>query len=692
MGLLEKAFEYKKEINRKGKATLIDTIKGPAETEMLNELISSETDENANEPLEDIGVDISDDLFELPKEDNYSPLNALKIQKNRTESFPDKTTANKEISEKKISKTVSLEKLDPRLLSMEDEPVFPRDIEVIVGVDKNDTKNIMPEIKKEIPEIEPYILSDDNSADKDPVTESSYELHNNLKENFSIEEDESEQDFNNISNLNDAPLGNFSQRGCKENTTLYEVGKEISRSESRKALFEIVIFSVMGQLGTSNASIMIKNPEEDKWIIVSSIGLKSGERTISYNASDGILKSVKKDITDIEDYRDKQDYEKYYQELSSTGFRLLCPWFYKGKVLGILALGNKITDNDYSVEDKDFIQAVCEASAVELNKINTLEKFRTENESSKTELDFFQQLDDLQEKIITKNSLKNIKDIIISEFEKQGITSFSVFINDQLKDNYIPVITGKEEIHNPELLINGTNPFIIFIKSKNSHNSRIDDFNISETVKSVFTDKDIKRMSLLWIFPFTLGNKLMGFVTIYKVNEDILKDDSDIIKDNKLKKFVKMIFSNLINIMLIDSDKNKYTDNIDVLFTRINSELENCKNLSIPLAISIFSIKNYKRYGNIFGYAKAKELFDNLSDLIKSRLSETDFSARYDRNKILIVFPGKDKKFAMQFSNTIRNEFMLRFTRNEMQLLITFLIAEYPEDGNDLLTLIDIID
>ena len=36
MGLLEKAFRFKNEINKKGEKTLIDKIQGPAETEIVN--------------------------------------------------------------------------------------------------------------------------------------------------------------------------------------------------------------------------------------------------------------------------------------------------------------------------------------------------------------------------------------------------------------------------------------------------------------------------------------------------------------------------------------------------------------------------------------------------------------------------------------------------------------------------------
>jgi hypothetical protein len=73
-------------------------------------------------------------------------------------------------------------------------------------------------------------------------------------------------------------------------------------------------------------------------------------------------------------------------------------------------------------------------------------------------------------------------------------------------------------------------------------------------------------------------------------------------------------------------------------------------------------------------------------------MSDTDFSMRYDRHKILIVLPGKDKKFADSMSNTIRNEFLSRFKKSEMQILVTFVISEYPEDGDSILSLIDAVD
>ncbi|HON89918.1 MAG TPA: diguanylate cyclase, partial [Spirochaetales bacterium] len=121
-------------------------------------------------------------------------------------------------------------------------------------------------------------------------------------------------------------------------------------------------------------------------------------------------------------------------------------------------------------------------------------------------------------------------------------------------------------------------------------------------------------------------------------------------------------------------------------------ELANVTRLTIPLTIILFTIKNLKRYYTIQGLEKTQELMNKIEAVIISRLSDGDFTARIDRNKFLIVLPGKNKKFAVPFANAIKNEMVQQFSDKELQLLVTFLMAEYPEDGTDVYSLLDAID
>jgi len=195
-------------------------------------------------------------------------------------------------------------------------------------------------------------------------------------------------------------------------------------------------------------------------------------------------------------------------------------------------------------------------------------------------------------------------------------------------------------------------------------------------------------MSVFRTYPFIAANDLLGFISVYR-----LKDAANLETINMwILGLSDYIFYYISNIQRLDIHESKYIDNLEVSFRRIEDELENADNLSIPLSMVLFSIKNYRRYYNIMGASGIKKLLNNIKRLIKSRLSDHDFSLRFDRHKILIILPGKDKKFAVQFANTLRNDIISTYSTREIQLLITSLCSMYPEDGKDLYSLIDAID
>ena len=106
----------------------------------------------------------------------------------------------------------------------------------------------------------------------------------------------------------------------------------------------------------------------------------------------------------------------------------------------------------------------------------------------------------------------------------------------------------------------------------------------------------------------------------------------------------------------------------------------------------LFSLKNYKKFYNFFGHEEYEKLLDNVERVITNRLSDGDFSVRYDRHKILMILPGKNRQYATPLANSIRSEVIHNFSRKDMQLLLTFLTAQFPDDGDDLFTLIESVE
>ncbi len=153
-----------------------------------------------------------------------------------------------------------------------------------------------------------------------------------------------------------------------------------------------------------------------------------------------------------------------------------------------------------------------------------------------------------------------------------------------------------------------------------------------------------------------------------------------------------MIVPGLQEILDTDAAGGKFVDVVEPSMRRIAAAFEHAKNIGVPMTLVNFSIKNYRRFQNLYGVPEAGELLSRCEQVIVSRLSDSDFSVRFDRSKFMLVLPGKNKKFAIPLANSIRNEVTQLFKKREMQLMLVYLTAEFPEDGDDLHTLLDSIE
>ena len=76
-----------------------------------------------------------------------------------------------------------------------------------------------------------------------------------------------------------------------------------------------------------------------------------------------------------------------------------------------------------------------------------------------------------------------------------------------------------------------------------------------------------------------------------------------------------------------------------------------------------FSIKNFKRFHNLYGAEESRELY-----LAANRLSfhacQIQIFPSGSISKFMLVLPGKNKKFAIPLANSIRNEITQLLKRN----------------------------
>lgn len=738
MGLLEKALKYKRDINRMGRETLIDRIKGPAETDMLHgepgeelrearelsagdgpgngvlpddsdavrddmdfentgnaddlagngEMSSSPqnqspsgtgnppdeeddiftlSEDDLKDVFEEAHADSTDDIFQLPEMDEGSPLDTLESQKGVT--LPDEEGVKDSEKQKGVEEVAPSEArgadraLKEGPLGPDDEPSLPSKREQ--SADGSDSGEVLPAVEKATD------LESGSERERDVVSEDRAEELRLTGERDAVKK----------------PYKKF-----QDFLVIYEVGKEIAAAESRRELYDVILFSVMGQIGAASSSIMIPSPDdENKWVIVDSRGVTIDNPLLYFNADDGIMSDFlkSKGIIDVEQYKGLPEYRDEYYKFISVDARLISPLNYKGSVNSAIILGDKITIGDYSEEEKDFISSVCEISAIALRRISAIEDLNEDKEKYRTELDYIAEMDSLSRKLVESASMSGLNKTLNDTFKEMGISSYSIFMSSEKDNRFIPLFVEDEDLitlRESKFGLKQHSSCIRYILELGD-SARISDFSRVSEINEAFGEKLLRKMSHFWVYTFKIGINLIGFLVVFRINNA----EEDIV-DKKLRRLTRFLFPYVLSIQVFDAQEKRYIDSIEVILRRIEKELDNAKNLKIPLTIMLFSIKNFKRYYSLFGHSEARRLIDSIEETIINRLSTHDFSARMDRHKILVVLPGKNKKYAVPLANAIRNEILKGFKKKEMQLLVTFLTAEYPLDGEDLFSLLDSID
>ncbi len=758
MGLLEKAYKYKQQINSQGKETLIDRIKGPAETEFISENVEAGVYESGAEakPDNDESVEMVqvDEIKDAAEDENMKDVKDSGIGEEQ-EQLSDSDIVSlsdadlKEFVEMGTEVTTSTEKTAPE---SKNENIIEQDEELFSLPESDDTSplDVLKKQKEEpktavqhqihgadeketalpersgyaLAENEPFGVEDDPSSaldagDVPTLTEAGEpaelmagkkkedEVVEPAKEESTIRDMEpesfGENDMMKAADAGERPrneeAGDVDEQPVKRDKkfqdfiVLYEIGKEILRSETRRDLYDVVLFSIMGQIGASSSSILIGDVNnENRWIVGDSRGVTIRNKELFFECSEGIMMQIigGKKIIDLDEYKNQQMYKDEYYKFVSIDGRLVSPLNYNGTVIGAVVMGDKITIGDYNDEEKDFILAVSEVSAIALHKITLMEKLQQENVRHKSELELIEYVDSLQYRMLGDTNLQRFGDMLKAQFGELGIVSYGVFIKDDRNDEYSIIYGDSDDVvhlreYNHSFPYN--HPFIEFIKELKD-DFIADDFRRMKIISDAFNEKQLRMMSRFWLYPFKLGVHLEGFVLVTYISDEGREREIQ----SMLSRLTKILFPYITSIKKYDLRELMYLDYIDPVLKRVDRELENARNLQIPLTLVLFSIKNFKRYYSIYGIAEAKKIILMFEDIIRSRLSDHDFSVRIDRSKILIILPGKNKRYSVPLANTIRNEILQNFKKKEMQLLVTFLTAEYPEDGEDLNSLLDSID
>ncbi len=484
---------------------------------------------------------------------------------------------------------------------------------------------------------------------------------------------------------------NKSNLVSKDIVVLYEISKEISKCTCNEELFEVLLFIFMGQIGAAGASIIIPGKESGKWTLVASRGVQLKTKSITFKDSDKILKtfiSANKVIL-VSEFSDDSACREEYLKFMSLDCHMICPVSFDGKVKFAVLLGENLSIGHYSGEDFVFIENICETSGIAAERISNLDNLREENSNLIKHEEILSHLDIYEERVRVSENESDIIKIINEEMNEFGVMSYAFFFRNELLDNFSIKYNEPEDFigfAESNFVIDTNNAFTAYLQGINNFEEIENPVN-SEILKNIFSTAHLTKINIFSAYPYVIDAALAGFVIIFRSDIEKFKQNQV-----QIKRFSKTLFMNYFSRQGIKIKSGKYVDNYSFEVKRIQNTISESASLDIPVGFAMFGIKNLRRYQQEFGEKMAIKLLNKISELISSKISKTDYMIRMSYNKFLLIMPGKPKKASVTFCNALKNEITGFSKTSDFQFLVTFIHAEYPEDGKNIYSILDVLD
>src|SRR6201996_8708803 len=132
------------------------------------------------------------------------------------------------------------------------------------------------------------------------------------------------------------------------------------------------------------------------------------------------------------------------------------------------------------------------------------------------------------------------------------------------------------------------------------------------------------------------------------------------------------------------------------LFSVTESEIERSRRFNLPFSLIFIDLDHFKRVNDLHGHLTGSRLLAEIARTIKHNVRGIDSAFRYGGDEFIVLLPQTSKDAAIEVSQRLLHA--LRETRYllseglELQIMASFGISSYPEDGNSIQEIIGAAD
>ncbi len=152
--------------------------------------------------------------------------------------------------------------------------------------------------------------------------------------------------------------------------TLFQLSQDLNRLQDSEDLVNVFSLTLMGQFGVGSVAVFYRANESDDYLsFAGGRGVKENLlRTLRICGNSGLSKVLmsEEEILKLDDKGLPEEGLEEASFLAEMGFKSIYPLVVKSKLLGVVLIGSKINEKDYSESDLDLFRSICASAATGL--------------------------------------------------------------------------------------------------------------------------------------------------------------------------------------------------------------------------------------------------------------------------------------------------------------------------------------
>jgi diguanylate cyclase (GGDEF)-like protein len=164
--------------------------------------------------------------------------------------------------------------------------------------------------------------------------------------------------------------------------TLFNIGKEINSTLSQDQIMKITCFTSMGQLGITSIMLLMRESRDSETLVrVYEKGFRDkSEDTQTVKVSDAFFQwlHLNEQCLQIQEIEGKPEFKNEVVFLNRLKTALIAPLTVKKNVIGLLLMGKKLSGEDFSQENKEFVYTLASLAAIALENARLYEEAITD--------------------------------------------------------------------------------------------------------------------------------------------------------------------------------------------------------------------------------------------------------------------------------------------------------------------------